>query len=76
MLIIVQVHLGSSEWFTIGGGALGSVLFCCLLTAVSNIEMILFGENFQAKLLPEIFGCLAAACFASGLVHRVCVTVW
>ncbi|XP_039256963.1 dolichyl-diphosphooligosaccharide--protein glycosyltransferase subunit KCP2-like [Styela clava] len=71
---VFKVQLASSEWFTIGGGVLGSLLFCCLLTACSNLEMMLFGDMFQAKFIPEVFGCLAAACFASGLVHRVCVT--
>lgn len=76
LICFSQVQLASSEWFTIGGGFLGSLLFCCLLTMVNNFENIAFGDNFQAKFVPEIFGCLAVSLLASGLVHRVCITTW
>ncbi|XP_067622867.1 protein KRTCAP2 homolog [Eurosta solidaginis] len=59
---------------TIAGGFMGSWLFVFALTAISNMEMLVFGDDFQAKFIPEIITCLTLATVVSGVVHRVCAT--
>lgn len=66
--------LSSSQMHTILGGYLGSLLFIVLLTAVGNMETLVFGARFHTRLFPEVILCLVASMVASGLVHRVCST--
>ncbi|XP_022221636.1 protein KRTCAP2 homolog [Drosophila obscura] len=69
-----------ADWFNgsqlnvLVGGYLFSWLFILSLTCVSNAEMLVFGPDFQAKLVPEILFCLSLTVAAAGIVHRVCAT--
>ena len=65
--------LASSQSMTILGGLIGSILFVFLLTAIGNLEQIVFGKGFQTK-LPETMLAMIVAMSASGSVHRVCAT--
>merc|ERR1719203_2732094 len=44
-----------------------------LLTAIGNLEQVMFGKGFQTK-LPETVFAMIIAIAASGSVHRVCAT--
>ncbi|KAF6216559.1 hypothetical protein GE061_000902 [Apolygus lucorum] len=74
---IMQIQrqwFSSSQLHTILGGYLGSLLFTLLLTAIGNVESIVFGPRFHTKLFPEVVICFGLAMIASGMVHRVCTT--
>ncbi|XP_030376419.1 protein KRTCAP2 homolog [Scaptodrosophila lebanonensis] len=63
-----------SQLHVLIGGFVGSWIFIFSLTCLSNAESIIFGQDFQAKFIPEILFCLSLAVAASGMVHRVCAT--
>ena len=65
--------LASTQSMTILGGFMGSILYVFLLTALGNLEQILFGKGFQTK-IPETVFTLTLALMASGSIHRVCAT--
>ena len=72
---LYKVNLASSELMTIVGGFLGTLQFIFLLTAIGNLENLMFGYGFQAKVFPEVAFALVVAMFSSSLIHRVSVTV-
>ena len=52
--------LASSQSMTLLGGFLGSILFVFLLTAIGNLEQVMFGKGFQTKLPETIFAMIVA----------------
>jgi hypothetical protein len=72
-LQIFKATLASNQLLTILGGYLASLVFVFLLSAVSNLEMNLFGKQFQSKLF-EVLLSLLISCMVASIVHRVSVT--
>lgn len=60
----------SSQLMTILGGFIGSFVFVFLLTALGNLERVVFGKGFQSQWI-EVILCLGTAVMASASVHRV-----
>lgn len=81
-LVIYATLRFYAEWFTstqlttIFGGFVSSWLFLFSLTSLSNVEMLVFGDDFASKFIPEILICLVMSVLAAGVVHRVCATTW
>lgn len=71
--ILFKSILAATPALTIITGFINSILFVFLLTGFSNLEMLLFGSNYQAK-LGEVIICLFFACGTASLIHRVSVT--
>jgi hypothetical protein len=70
---VFKTALASNQLLTIVGGYLASLVFIFVLTAISNLQMNLFGKHFQTKTLEVLFS-LVFACFVASLVHRVSIT--
>ncbi|KAL1233516.1 putative DNA repair protein [Trichinella spiralis] len=66
---------GISKVTTILCGFAGANIFVFILTAISNMEMHLYGKNYQARFFPEVFIAMTAAAIASLTVHRICMTI-
>jgi len=74
LMQVFAKQLAGTQSMTILGGFFGANGFVFLTTAISNIEMEIFGPHYQMRLFPEVIIALLISMFASGLVHRVCVS--
>ncbi|XP_042241835.1 keratinocyte-associated protein 2-like isoform X2 [Homarus americanus] len=74
-LQMYKTQLGATRLMRLVAGYVASWLFVFTLTALSNLENVMFGKGFQARVIPEVLLCMILACSAAGMVHRVSVTV-
>ncbi len=65
--------LTSSQPMTIVAGFCASLFFVFLLTALNNLEKVVFGKGFATKWV-EVGIALASTAFAAASVHRVAAT--
>lgn len=70
---VLKPTLAASKGATVAGGALGSLEFLFLLTAVGNLEKSLLGKHFAAR-WPEVVLCLVVSAASAASVHRVSAT--
>uniref|UniRef100_A0A5S6Q8I9 Dolichyl-diphosphooligosaccharide--protein glycosyltransferase subunit KCP2 n=1 Tax=Trichuris muris TaxID=70415 RepID=A0A5S6Q8I9_TRIMR len=75
-LVQTQLPSENSKLAPFLGGFLGSNIFILLLTAISNLEMELFDDTYQARFFPEVTCCLFLAALAASAVHRISITLW
>lgn len=70
---ILRPHLVATKAMTIVAGFLGSIVFVFLLTALANLEKVVFGRGFSTKWF-EVVLCLLVSIAAAGSVHKVSAT--
>ncbi|VDN01907.1 unnamed protein product [Thelazia callipaeda] len=71
---VLKNDLATTKTGTLVAGALGSLIFVFLLTALSNLQMASIGEQVKSG-LSEASICLVIALIVSASVHRVAITV-
>ena len=57
---IFRSYLIATKLTTLLAGYLGSLIFIFILTSINNLEMSLFGANFQSKYMEGICVCVLA----------------
>ncbi len=72
-MMVLKPTLSATQLGTVGGGAMGSLVFLFLLTAVGNLEKTLLGRHFAAR-WAEVAFCMLVSAAMSATVHRVCAT--
>ncbi|EUB58193.1 hypothetical protein EGR_06937 [Echinococcus granulosus] len=55
-------------------GIYGGILCVVLLTAINNLENLIFSNDFCAQLFPEVFLSIVVSSFSVGSIHRICGT--
>ncbi|XP_054747553.1 protein KRTCAP2 homolog [Anastrepha obliqua] len=68
--------IATSQMHAIVIALIGALLFLLALATVSRSVILVFGNEFHAKFIPDIMACAALAAAAFGVVHRVCTITW
>ncbi|XP_078422114.1 dolichyl-diphosphooligosaccharide--protein glycosyltransferase subunit KCP2 [Cetorhinus maximus] len=73
-LKIYKAKLVNDKGLIFFSGFVASYLFIFSLTAVNNLENMVFGMGFEASFFPEVLSCFGLALYTSYQVHPVACT--
>ncbi|XP_043566188.1 keratinocyte-associated protein 2 [Chiloscyllium punctatum] len=68
---IYKENLVNDKGMILCSGFVTSYLFIFSLTAVNNLENMMFGMGFEASFFPEVLSCFGLALYTSYQVHPV-----
>uniref|UniRef100_UPI00398E68C8 dolichyl-diphosphooligosaccharide--protein glycosyltransferase subunit KCP2-like isoform X2 n=1 Tax=Pristiophorus japonicus TaxID=55135 RepID=UPI00398E68C8 len=71
-----RAKLANDKGLIFFSGFVGSYLFIFSLTALNNLENMMFGMGFEASFFPEVLSCFILALYTSYQVHPVSCTSW
>ncbi|CAD6991300.1 unnamed protein product [Ceratitis capitata] len=76
MMSLYANWIANTELPSIVIGLIGTLLLLISVALVSRSVILVFGNEFHAKFIPDILACVALAAAAFGVVHQICTMTW